>query len=212
MIDMTPYRVGQLLAAVAAAVLLTACVDEATLGPDPGAPAAKQFATAQVAEGIGAGGTAAAAAAGTRTADLGACPNLRAPEGSRLVLHVYASGVQIYRWNGTSWSFVAPEALLFADAQERGIVGTHYAGPTWASRSGSKVVGAVLERCTPDPAAIPWLLLGTVSTEGPGIFQRVAYIQRVNTVGGNAPADPGNVMNEEARIPYTTEYLFYRTQ
>lgn len=47
-------------------------------------------------------------------------------------------------------------------------------------------------------------------TEGPGIFHRVTFIQRVNTVGGNAPADPGNVPGEVARVPYTTEYYFYR--
>ena len=29
---------------------------------------------------------------------------------------MYAEGVQIYRWNGTSSIFVAPEAELFADA------------------------------------------------------------------------------------------------
>lgn len=61
------------------------------------------------------------------------------------------------------------------------------------------------------PDAIPWLLLGAVS-QGPGVFHRVAFIQRVNTVGGNAPSDPGSFTGEEARIPYTTEYLFYRAQ
>ena len=34
------------------------------------------------------------------------------------------------------------------------------------------------------------LLLGAVFNEGPGIFHRVMFIQRVNTVGGNAPTDP----------------------
>jgi hypothetical protein len=72
------------------------------------------------------------------------------------------------------------------------------------------VVGTVVKRCTPNPAAIPWLLLDAVSTEGPGIFHRVTHIQRVNTVGGNAPANPGSVTGEEARVPYTAEYFFYR--
>jgi len=38
----------------------------------------------------------------------------------------------------------------------------------------------------------------------------VAYIQRVNTVGGNAPSYAGSTVGEEARVPYTTRYLFYR--
>jgi hypothetical protein len=145
-----------------------------------------------------------------RAPNLGDCQNLQVPAGNKVAFHVYAEGVQIYHWNGTSWAFVAPEAVLSADAGFKGIVGIHYAGPTWESNSGSKVVGAVLERCTPDPDAIAWLLLEAVSTEGPGIFHRVTFIQRVNTVGGNAPTEPGDFVGEEARVPYTTEYFFYR--
>src|SRR5262245_30058217 len=96
-----------------------------------------------------------------RAPDLGDCQNLQVRE-HKVSFHVYAEGVQIYRWTGTSWTFVAPEAVLFADGGGHGAVGIHYAGPTWESRSGSKVIGTVLERCTPDPDAIPWLLLEAV--------------------------------------------------
>jgi hypothetical protein len=147
---------------------------------------------------------------GKRQPDLGLCGVLAVPDGNKLAHRVYAEGVQIYRWNGTSWVFVAPEALLFSNANSNGVTGIHYAGPTWESNSGSTVVGVVLERCTPDSSAIPWLLLEAVSAEGPGIFKDVTYIQRVNTVGGLAPAAPGAVINEEARVPYTTEYFFYK--
>jgi hypothetical protein len=146
----------------------------------------------------------------SRAPDLGDCQNLRVPAGNKVASHVYAEGVQIYRWDGMSWIFVAPEAVLFANAGDDGVVGIHYAGPTWESVSGSRVVGMVLERCTPDPDAIPWLLLGAASTEGPGIFHRVTYLQRVNTVGGTAPTDPGDFPGEVARVPYTAEYFFYR--
>src|SRR5262245_38513052 len=145
-----------------------------------------------------------------RTPDLGDCQDLQVPAGNKVVFHVYAEGVQIYRWNGANWTFVAPEAVLFANYEDDGAVGIHYAGPTWESVSGSKVVGMVLERCTPDPDAIPWLLLEAVFNEGPGIFRRVTYIQRVNTVGGNAPTDPGDFPGEVARVPYTAEYFFYK--
>ena len=60
---------------------------------------------------------------------------------SRLVFHAYAEGVQIYQWDGTTWAFRGPSASLYSDAGGRGLVGTHYAGPTWASNSGSLVVG-----------------------------------------------------------------------
>jgi hypothetical protein len=53
-------------------------------------------------------------------------------------------------------------------------------------------------------------MLGAVSSEGPGIFHRVTFVQRVNTAGGKAPTVPGGTVGEEARVPYTTEYFFYR--
>ena len=140
------------------------------------------------------------------------CDSLRVEPGNALALRVYALGVQVYRWNGTSWGFVEPVATLFADAHYRGEVGIHYVGPTWESNSGSKVVATRVPDtgCTPDPTAIPWLLLKKVSTEGPGIFGSVTYIQRVNTTGGTPPTAPGSVIGEEKEVPYTAEYYFYR--
>src|SRR5437773_1176672 len=63
-----------------------------------------------------------------------------------------------------------------------------------------------------DSNAIPWLLLQAVSNEGDGRFSDVTYIQRVNTVGGTAPATAGDAMHLEARAPYTAEYYFYQKQ
>ena len=141
--------------------------------------------------------------------DLGECDKLRPPAGSTLVFHAYARGVQIYRWDGASWTLVGPSAQLFADAKSKALVGTHYTGPTWKSTSGSTVVGAVIDRCTPNPDAVQWLLLGAVKNEGPGVFQGVTHIQRVNTVGGKAPAEAGT-FGQVREIPYTAEYFFYR--
>ena len=148
--------------------------------------------------------------ADNRDPDLGACSTLEVEAGNKVAFHVYAEGVQIYRWNGASWIFEGPEATLFADAGGNGQIGIHYAGPTWESVSGSTVRGAVLERCTPDADAIPWLLLEAVDPIGPGIFQSVTFIQRINTTGGTAPTEPGTVVGEVAEVPYTAEYLFYR--
>jgi hypothetical protein len=141
------------------------------------------------------------------------CEQLAPPAGHQVAYKVYAVGVQIYRWDGTAWVFVAPEAGLFANSNYRGLVGSHYGGPTWETNSGSLVVssGTTAIPCTPDPAAIPWLRLTAVTSSGPGILEGVTYIQRINTVGGIRPA-AGTVIGEEARIPYTTEYYFYKEQ
>jgi hypothetical protein len=138
------------------------------------------------------------------------CDSVQVPQGNKVTFHVYALGVQVYRWNGAGWAFVAPVANLFADDNYRGQVGTHYAGPTWESNSGSRVVAMRLNSCTPDPTAIPWLLLQTVTNDGPGIFSSVTYVQRVNTSGGLAPTAPGSYIGAEAKVPYTAEYYFYR--
>jgi hypothetical protein len=182
------------LAVLAAALLWAACADEAPLGPERGPAPAAQLAS-------DAGGPAV---------DLEGCENLNVPTGEVLALRLYAVGTQIYRWNGTAWIFIEPSAVLYPNARSRGRIGTHYAGPTWESNSGSKVVGAVLERCTPDPDAIPWLLLRAASAQGPGVFQKITSLQRVNTVGGKAPADPGSFEGQTTEVPYTAEYLFYR--
>jgi hypothetical protein len=148
-----------------------------------------------------------------RAPDLGDCQKLQVEEGNKVAFVAYAEGVQIYQWSGTKWEFVAPEAILYTgNGQDDGVIGGHYAGPTWQSVSGSKVVATPVDKCTADPDAIPWLLLKKVSTEGPGIFENVSFIQRVFTAGGLAPVDAGDYIGEEARVPYSAWYVFYREQ
>ena len=138
------------------------------------------------------------------------CSTLEPQVGTEAAFHAYAIGVQIYRWNGAAWVFVAPSANLYADRGYHGKVGTHYAGPIWESNSGSNVIARKSGECTPDAAAIPWLLLDATLTEGPGVFRGVTQIQRVNTTGGSAPALPGSFVGQESRVSYTAEYYFYK--
>lgn len=141
-----------------------------------------------------------------------ACDSVEVPSGNKLIAHVYAVGVQSYRWNGTNWVFVEPIATLFADANYHEKVGIHYVGPTWENNSGGKVIATRVQSCTPDPTAIPWLLLQTTSTDGSGPLSAVTYIQRVNTKGGLAPTAPGVATGVVADMPYTAEYYFYRAK
>jgi hypothetical protein len=129
--------------------------------------------------------------------------------GNKVHFHGFGVGVQIYTWDGASWGKAVPQATLFDE--EGNIVANHFAGPTWESNSGSRVVGAVVPPAvTVQTNAIPWLLLHAVSNSGAGIFARITFIQRVNTTGGLPPSVAGTVIGQVARIPYTADYFFYR--
>jgi Protein of unknown function (DUF3455) len=141
---------------------------------------------------------------------------LKLPDTQKAALEVKATGFQIYTCAASKpdpskfeWTFKAPEAELFDSAGKK--VGSHYAGPTWESTDGSKVVGELKAKDDgPDPTAIPWLLLTAKSTSGTGVFARTLSIQRLQTAGGKAPAagcDPAH-SGKEARIAYTATYAF----
>lgn len=133
----------------------------------------------------------------------------------KLTTVAYATGVQIYdcKASGASyaWTFRAPEATLYSEDGEE--VGIHYVGPTWESNSGGTVVGAVIARVSsPDASAIPWLLLTAVSNDGGGPFKKVTSIQRLDTVGGKAPATgcDASAVGAEVEVPYAATYYFYK--
>ncbi len=143
-------------------------------------------------------------------------PALAVPAGNKLAFHLDAIGVQIYGCQTTAtgfgWVFQAPEAKLL----NRGghVVGKHYAGPTWESKDGSKVVGSKLAAFVSDPSAIPWLLLGAVSHEGTGRMEEVTFIQRLDTAGGLAPTTGCDVdhVGAVARVDYAATYFFYEAR
>lgn len=129
---------------------------------------------------------------------------------------VAAKGVQIYECRASApnaapaWAFVAPEAELY-DSHGRAI-GRHGAGPYWQASDGSRIVGAVKARAdAPVPGAIPWLLLSAQANGPQGRLSRVTSVQRVNTVGGIAPAAGCSRDNTgaTARVTYTADYHFF---
>ena len=140
---------------------------------------------------------------------------IQAPEGWEIVLAVHARGVQIYTCQPgvdgqPAWTLKAPEAELFDRNGE--LVGHHYAGPTWKHIDGSEVTAAIRQRGpSPDPLAIPWLLLSVTGHKGAGILSRVTSIQRINTRGGLPPVGGCNASSgsKEVRISYEADYYFY---
>ena len=125
------------------------------------------------------------------------CPSdvpdtLKVPDGNELTLVADAEGAQVYVCQASSsgaapaWTLERPDALLFG--KQGRVVAHHYEGPTWEGLDGSSVVGQRLDPTyTPDPSAIPWLLLKAKSNTGDGVFGKVTYIQRLHTEAGLPP-------------------------
>jgi hypothetical protein len=149
------------------------------------------------------------------------CPSsvpaaLRPAADQKLTFSFTGEGVQIYVCTATAtgyaWSFKAPSAVLLSEGG--GVEGWHYAGPTWEAEDGSTIVGKKVAAASPDPAAIPWLLLTAAAHGGPdGRFTRVTTVQRLNTSGGLAPATGCDAthVGDEADVPYTAGYFLYTT-
>jgi len=140
--------------------------------------------------------------------------SLAPPSSETLLFRAFEQGVQIYGCaagaSGPQWVFKAPEAELLGDEGNR--LGKHYAGPTWESIDGSKVLGRVVASADAgDPTAIPQLLLKAESHAGDGVFAGVRSIQRLQTAGGRAPkrACDANDLGRSARVPYRAAYYFY---
>ncbi len=141
---------------------------------------------------------------------------LKPADSERALFTWHAIGSQIYECRttdkgGWSWVFVAPEADLFNQKEEK--VGTHGAGPHWTALDGSKTVGTVKARADGERATdIPLLLLSAKASGAAGKMASVTSVQRLNTEGGNAPAkgcqtqaDAGKRIKEG----YTADYVFF---
>jgi hypothetical protein len=160
--------------------------------------------------------------------------NLEVPPG-HVAFHVaHALGTQNYlclpqaSGSGLAWAFVGPQATLFGDRFEQ--VMTHFlsvnpadgvARATWQHSRDSSATWAAAVASSSDPAfvtpgAIPWLLLEVKGTQaGPRGGDRLTattFIQRVQTVGGAAPAGECSTAGARAFVPYAADYVFYRAR
>jgi hypothetical protein len=159
-----------------------------------------------------------AAAAGTVDArgGSGATPNGKLPKEIRVdeaAFTVVATqrgiGSQVYTC-GTDGKFALREPVATLQNSRGATVGIHGKGPFWASLDGSRVDGSA-PVSVPSPAGlsnIAWLkVTGTPVPNAPGVFGKVAFIQRIDTRGGVAPASctaPSTVS-----VEYSTNYVFW---
>jgi hypothetical protein len=114
--------------------------------------------------------------------------------------------------SGTAFTFREPVAGLLSRGVQAAI---HGKGPFWASFDGSHVDGS---GAVSPPASsaytdltknVPWLrLVGTPTPNTTGVFSNVAFIQRLDTRGGVAPAGPCTAPKTVA-VDYTANYVFW---
>lgn len=131
--------------------------------------------------------------------------------GDEQLMKLSATGVQVYECRAVAggapaWAFREPRADLFLDGQA---VGTHFAGPSWQHRDGSRIIGKVAaSRPASRPEDIPWLRLAVTST-GEGALAGVQVVQRINTRGG-ALAGSCPQTGAVSEVPYTADYVMLR--
>jgi FtsP/CotA-like multicopper oxidase with cupredoxin domain len=167
---------------------------------------------------VGIAAAAAAALSLLQVAQAGPQPpvvpgQIQVETGNKVFLVGHGVGVQIYTCDGSVWSAAVPRANLFGDNGK--LIITHFAGPSWQAKDGSKVVGHLVNKVTVDPTAIPWLLLSATTTPGADGDRLVdtTFVQRINTTGGLTPpaadcnaATAGTVVE----VPYTADYIFWK--
>ena len=144
-------------------------------------------------------------------------PSLEPPANQVPVLIAYGLGVQRYvckekeaAKGSFAWTLKEPQAKL-SDASGREI-GSHFAGPSWQLQDGSKAAKKKVVATVPALAsdAVPWLLV-EVEGSGNGALSGVQYVQRVDTVGGAAPAAGCDASHAAAAhdVEYRATYVFY---
>jgi hypothetical protein len=216
---MTPAQreLGRWLSCTVLALVLAACATTAL--PPVGAPPAPGAAPAgpgAPAPGVPAPPVAPPPVPTLETPtrpSLGLFSRISAPTEVDPVLELAAIGVQIFRCeqdkDGFRWNFRQPEAEL-RDARGQ-VVGHHGANYSFEQIDGSRLIGTIVNYdSAPSDDALRWLLLRTQSY-GHGEFEKMTYVQRVETAGGMPPTQcAAEQVNQILRVPFSAKFIFYR--
>lgn len=142
---------------------------------------------------------------------------VKVPAGHKVAMEYVGIGQIAYECREKSglagvheWVFVGPDAKLNSRSGEQ--VGKYYGPPaTWESNDGSKASGKQLAVAPSAAGNIPLQLVQANPATGQGVMTGVTYIQRVNTIGGVAPALPCNLDSKGKReiVKYQADYIFY---
>ncbi len=153
-----------------------------------------------------------------KTFDQSALPAaVQVPAGHKVVMETVGSGQIAYECRvkagaagGHEWFFAGPDARLMSRSGTQ--VGKYYGPPaTWEANDGSRITGAQLAVAPAAPGSIPLQLVKANPAMGTGAMQGVAYVQRVATTGGVAPAalcDAASLGRKEM-VKYQADYIFW---
>ncbi|MCC2638688.1 MAG: hypothetical protein K0Q68_2407 [Moraxellaceae bacterium] len=143
---------------------------------------------------------------------------VKAPAGHAVALESVGVGEITYecraRADNTTvqeWVFVGPRAELRDRAGKA--IGSYFGPPaTWVSQDGSAITGAQLAIAPSAPGNIPLQLVKANASAKPGVLAGVAYIQRVATRGGVAPASECSAatLGKREIVKYQADYIFWK--
>jgi hypothetical protein len=143
--------------------------------------------------------------------------SLRVSSGEEPVLLLAGNGTNLYQCRplltepgAFAWAFVTPDATLYDDGRP---VATHTAAYRWdASGDRSSVTGVIIAARLVGRNDLPWALFRGIAAAEAGLFAAITSIQRVNTLGGAAPAQGCDAAHggEETQVPFSADYYFYR--
>jgi len=138
---------------------------------------------------------------------------IRVPGDLEPSFQLSASGVQIFRCepdkDGYHWAFRLPEADLRDSSGQ--VVAHHGAGYSFEHVDGSRLLGSIVGAdSAPADGAVAWLLLQTRSF-GEGVFDRIGYVQRIDTEGGLPPKQCSIEQSGQIlRVHFSADFVFYR--
>jgi hypothetical protein len=143
---------------------------------------------------------------------------VKVPAGHRVAMETVGVGEITYECRAKAnmageheWVFAGPKAALNDRAGKT--VGTYYGPPaTWQSLDGSRLTGAQVAVAPAGAGNIPLQLVRANPAVGDGTMTGTAFIQRVATRGGVAPALPcgaGN-LGQKQIVAYQADYIFWK--
>lgn len=143
---------------------------------------------------------------------------VQVPAGNKVALETVGMGEITYQCNAKKdaadqfeWVFAGPDAKLNDRSGKQ--VGKYYGPPaTWESLDGSKLTGTQVAVAPSSAGNIPNQLVKANPASGSGAMTGVTYIQRVNTLGGVAPATVCAASNAGTKqtVKYQADYIFYK--